>query len=117
MCSSKNFSKEELECSCGCEETIDPILLITLQKLRDIVDKPFTINSAKRCIDWNISVGGSTNSWHTKGLAVDISIINWESKAVELLVRSAKALGFKGIGYYKTFIHLDLRDDVTTWNG
>ena len=105
---SKNFHLSEFTCKCGrCRnQLVDLGMLARLQKLRDVLGVPLYITSAYRCPTHNRNVGGVSNSRHTKGDAVDISIgnINWGT-----LVEEAKNVGFTGIGYGQNrgFIHLD----------
>lgn len=70
----------------------------------------FTINSAYRSPEYNRVVGGDTGSKHMSGTAFDISSRNFPrgSEAIPVFVRCAKQAGFKGFGYYSTFIHVDL---------
>lgn len=87
--------------------------LIKINKLRSMVGYPLTINSAFRDEKHNAVVGGSPNSQHKLGTAVDIRIESQEiGKRIEEL---AKSLEFKGIGRYKTFIHLDTRKTAAEW--
>ena len=44
----------------------------TLEVVRDILKSPLKINSGYRPNEYNILIGGSLNSYHTKGMAVDI---------------------------------------------
>ena len=106
---SKNFHLAEFTCKCGrCRnQLVDSSMLTKLQKLRDVLGVPLYITSAYRCLNHNASVGGVSNSRHTQGDAIDISIgnVNWRT-----LVEEAKKIGFTGIGYGQNrggFIHLD----------
>lgn len=87
--------------------------LILINKLRKMYGKPLIINSAFRDAEHNTKVGGSPNSQHKFGTAVDIRIANHdEGRAIEEI---AKSLDFKGIGRYKTFIHIDTRETPAEW--
>ena len=46
-----------------------------LQNIRDLIKVPIIITSAYRTDDWNRRVGGSKNSLHLRGLAVDTRAI------------------------------------------
>ena len=70
----RNFTEKELACPCCGECPIDEVLLTKLQAYRDIVSIPLIIASAYRCHEHNRSVGGSLNSQHLKGKAIDIRI-------------------------------------------
>ena len=60
----KNFSKSEFECKCGCEmpqDVLDNIKILAeqLQIVRNKLNKPIKINSAYRCPKHNEIIGGS----------------------------------------------------------
>ena len=57
-----------------------------LQPLRDAYGKPIKINSGYRSVAVNKAVGGSTNSQHTKGQAVDI--LSDDNKALFDLIKN-----------------------------
>ena len=101
----KNFSEDEVSCSCCGIMGVKPPALDKLQALREAVGVPLTINSAYRCPEHNEAVGGSENSRHKAGDAFDISL-----KGVNKykLLERAKKVGFKGFGFYNSFLHVDL---------
>lgn len=110
----KNFTKQELSCRCGCGEMgYTQEFLDLLQKLRDKFGKPMVITSGARCYQHNLNVGGARFSKHlssagTTPCAVDVACTNGHDRAKLFFL--AGALGFKGFGIAKTFIHLDTRD-------
>ncbi len=71
----KNFRPEEFRCPCGrC--TGYPVQMKArelkhIQRIRDHYGKPMTITSALRCEYQNNRVGGSKDSRHLEGRAVD----------------------------------------------
>ena len=73
---SKNFSSHEFSCKCRCGfDKVSPILIDTLQTIRDFWGKPININSGCRCQKHNDSIeNAAPNSYHTKGRAVDIDL-------------------------------------------
>lgn len=84
--------------------------------IRAKVGKPVTISSAYRSPAYNKAVGGETNSYHTKFMALDIQ----SSVGASALLQAAKDLRnaglFKGgIGRYPTFIHIDTRGYNANW--
>ena len=119
----KNFSFDEFV---SPKDTIKPdvgqILNVykvskELQILREVLGW-ININSGFRSKARNKEVGGSANSHHLSGLAVDITFdfSNWND---DILVRLFTGLGWTNIGIYKrgseyVWIHLDLAD--TRWN-
>ena len=96
----KNFTKSEFECPCGCgQQSVDMELAEKLQLLRDKVDRPLKITSGYRCITHNAAVGGSQNSKHRYGMAADWRTENRSINPVALGIL-AQAVGFGGIGIY-----------------
>ena len=103
----EGFNLKEFQCPCCGTVKIDSELVKRLQELRHRIDKPIIITSGYRCPSHNKEVGGVNSSYHTQGLAVDITVENMELE--DLLIR-AKKVGFRGIGIYRRlrFLHLDL---------
>lgn len=115
----KNFTKSEFECPCGCgQQSVDMELAEKLQLLRDKVDRPLKITSGYRCITHNAAVGGSQNSKHRYGMAADWRTENRSINPVALGIL-ASAVGFGGIGIYwyagNMFCHADTRGTKATW--
>jgi len=48
-------------------------LLVQVNKLRDLLGMPFTVNSGYRSPAYNVKIGGSKNSAHCKAAAIDIA--------------------------------------------
>lgn len=103
-----HFTPEELACKCRrhCQGEYyhDEAFLDALEALRARVG-PLKINSARRCKGHNAAVGGATSSMHMRKIAVDISLAGHDRKE---LAQAARTVGFRGIGYARTFLHLDL---------
>ena len=108
------FTRKELECKhCGeCE--IDYYSLGLLDRLRRCDGKPMILTSAYRCPEHNKAVGGVKNSQHILGKAFDIRL---DGRDAEKLAETARYFGFRGIGIYDTFLHIDTRDRKATWRG
>lgn len=111
---SRNFSRHEFACKCGCGEAeVSPFLIEVLQRLRDVLGVKITVTSGRRCATHNAAVGGAKNSQHLQGLAADIRAEGWTAKdllrALRILVR-ANAL-YVGYAYEVTenVIHIDVR--------
>lgn len=102
----ENFNLKEFQCPCCGSVKIDSNLVMLLQELRRLIGKPITITSGYRCPKHNKEVGGVEESFHTQGLAVDITG-DFNIVQVSLLART---VGFGGIGIYtkRNFLHLDL---------
>lgn len=114
---SENFMLDEFECTHPEHHHVqlDEELLKRLQQLRDFLNVPIIINSAYRCEERNKQVGGSKNSLHKEGKAVDISL-NTIPVDIDDLESIAERLGFDGIGKYNTFAHLDVRGYKARWD-
>jgi zinc D-Ala-D-Ala carboxypeptidase len=100
-----NFSPLEIACRREGEAYLDHVFLDVLQKLRRLIGKPIRLNSAHRSRVHNRMVGGALNSEHLR-IAVDISLHNHDPAN---LIGAAKNAGFTTFGFYKTFLHCDLR--------
>ena len=119
---SNNFFSHEFNCHGGgcCSQTmVDSQLVIILQKIRDHFGKPVIISSGYRCYIHNRSVGGSTSSYHAKGMAVDITV---EDTAPREVAKFCESIGVNGIGLYETsadgyFVHIDTRPNKYFWYG
>ena len=103
---SKNFYLDEFDSPDTKEVKIHPDLVEKLQKLRDHFKKPVIINSGYRTKEWNKRVGGIASSKHMEGLAADIRVPGVSSSEV---AKVAEKIGFKGIGLYRNFCHVDVR--------
>lgn len=105
---SEHFNLLEFQCPCCNTVKINKLLLSLLSRLRWVINKPIYIKSGYRCPAENEKINGDRNSYHMKGMAVDIYVENFY---LESLGSNAVEVGFTGIGYYtsKNFIHLDVR--------
>ena len=91
-------------------DKMDGLFLEMLDDARDIAGIPFRITSSFRTPEYNAKIGGSKNSAHLRGKAVDIACDNsgerWQ------IVSALLKVGFRRIGIGKTFIHVDLDDSL-----
>ena len=95
---------------------VDIRLMHKLIPLRQELNKPINVTCAGRTPHHNKIVGGSPNSFHLKGQAVDIHIPN-ATYRYQLLDLAFK-YGFRGIGIYPNFMHLDIRPTArVVWHG
>ena len=80
-----------------------------LQDIREIVNFPIIITSGHRCDCHNEDIGGSENSQHLE-FATDFRPM-WGKGFYQRLkiLYSESEKRFKGIGKYKSWIHVDLR--------
>lgn len=89
----------------GSGARMDDDFLNLLNDIRRDANIPFIINSAYRTPTHNQTVGGSKNSAHLRGLAVDVRAVGMSAKYK--IIKAATANNIYRIGIYKTFIHLD----------
>ena len=99
------FDEHEFRCSCCHKSAMQFKFIKKLTHARHLAAVPFIINSGFRCRDHNKFVCGKSNSSHLVGLAADIACNNGVGR-VFILSGLIKA-GFKRIGIYPTFIHVD----------
>ena len=109
-----NFTRDEFACKCGCGfDDIDPLLVSTLQRLRDEVQRPVVVNSGCRCKAHNASVNGSKTSQHLKGKAADIKIEGMTSQQIIDVIRRLYLDGELYVGYVYAIngasVHVDVR--------
>ena len=110
----KNFSRSEFACPhCG-EVEIDPLLVATLQRIRDCAG-PVVVTSGYRCPVHNEAVGGVNNSQHIYGRAADIYVPGMSQAALLALVREMTVNEdiYAGYAYAiknsKRAVHIDVR--------
>lgn len=125
-----NFKAGEFACKDGAPELyINTIIVNKLQELRDKVkfekkaDIPIIIVSGYRTKKYNEKCGGSPNSKHLTGDAIDFYFNNTEMMSNKNIFLLAIELNFtykiNGIGIYinreKNFIHIDNREEHLIW--
>lgn len=104
-----NFKFSEIKCHCNYEDCnftlVSPQVLNSLQRLREIMAVPLTINRFFSCKKHNKDVGSiAVLSKHLLGLAVDISTDEHSENNKEKLIATARIL-FDTVLIYPTFIH------------
>ena len=109
----KNFKVSEFTCHCGCgANNIDQRVMDMAQAIRNEVGVPVKVNSGCRCEKNNTAVGGVKGSFHTKGLAADLSCSLGSMalfKAAKKLHEAGKLPDLRWCKRYiiKNFIHID----------
>jgi uncharacterized protein YcbK (DUF882 family) len=128
---STHFVVEEFDCHNGAKvmaRDYDGLTLLCKVYLEPMRAKfgPVKIMSGYRTLAYNASIGGASKSFHVYTMhdgndqACDItcargtpaqwhSTLNW--------LRNHKMGGRGGLGLYKTFCHVDLRDYRADWRG
>ena len=109
-----NFTRDEFACPCGCGfDDIDPLIVSTLQRLRDEVQRPVIVNSGCRCRSHNAAVKGSKSSQHLRGKAADIKIDGMTSQQIIDIIRRLYLDGEIYVGYVYAIngrsVHVDVR--------
>ena len=122
---SKNFSREELQCSFSGECAIEEDALEKLQALRDEWGKPMRLSSAYRAAHHPRERTKPNGPGHHHGLngnggqAFDVLIAGED---VPPFIALAIKHGFRGIGvnqkgeWNQRFIHIDTRDKYACWS-
>lgn len=109
----EHFSDKSLSCPCCGESKMSPDFMEALEAFRVEYGEPIILNSAYRCPDHNLAVGGVAGSYHVLGRAADLSAptVKQRMKFMEL----AKRHGLLGVGLGHNFVHLDNRTKSTFW--
>lgn len=128
---SEHFVVEEFDCHDGTKVMkrdyagLEYLCKVYLEPLRQRYGT-VTILSGFRTKSWNANVGGASRSYHiytihdgndqaadvkcARGTPVDWHrTLNW--------IRNHRRNGRGGLGLYRTFCHLDLRDTKADWRG
>lgn len=106
-----HFGPREIACRCCGELEIWPEALDALERLRAALGAPLILTSAHRCALHNARVGGAPLSLH-KRLAFDVALMGHDRAR---LVAAARAAGFTGFGFGRSFLHLDTRARPARW--
>lgn len=113
---SAHFNRAEFACKCGCGfDTVDIELIEALEVVRQYFMRPVIITSGCRCEQYNYQIGGSPNSYHTKGRAADFKVDGHSARDVHDFLTRVYKDKF-GIGLYSTWNHFDTRTgDKARW--
>ena len=110
------FSEDDLRCKGTSEVNMDEEFMKRLVALRRELDQHMHIISGYRHMAYNDVLGGTRDSPHLQGKAVDVAC---HGKKAYNIIRLATEHGFKGIGIKQhgskedRFVHLDM-DEYTT---
>ena len=112
MLITKNFTTDEMACSCCGESDMDDEFMRILQSIRDEMQRPLKITSGFRCEEHNqrVSTTGKKGP-HTFAKAADILISGADAMR---LFTIAQKHGVSGVGmsqrgvHAKRFVHLDI---------
>lgn len=87
---------------------VSPTVIAYAEALSAAVGYPLTITSAYRSPAYNKKVGGAKGSVHQQGLALDIVQTGLTTTQRQNFITAAYNAGFRGIGVYNTFTHIDI---------
>ena len=112
----KDFKRSEFRCKCGkCSfDNIDPRIVTLCQTIRDALNEPLRINSGCCCVEYNRKVDGVQESYHTKGMAADLSCKSGSKRLFEVIValdsRGKLPFGLSYVQHYRksNFVHIDV---------
>jgi uncharacterized protein YcbK (DUF882 family) len=117
---SEHFDRWEFACKgigcCGRSAPINDRLIEDLEELIKIVDlngggehHAMRINSGFRCLTHNRMIGSDDRSFHTLGMAADITVEGFCPERVAKMALGVYDFVDGGIGIYPGFVHLDIR--------
>lgn len=93
-------------------DKMDEAFLLLLDEVRERSGVPMVISSDYRTKKKNRAVGGSPDSAHLYGYAVDVKVRN--SVARMAIIKAALEVGITRIGVADSFVHLDIADRYLT---
>ncbi len=109
----RHFKPAEFACKCGkCGKgyhDMDKHVMLALDNARGIAGIPFALTSPMRCPAHNKAIGGTEDSSHLRGYAVDIDAPN--SRARFQIIEALIGAGFTRLGVAHDFIHADMDPD------
>lgn len=114
---SEHFTVREFACKDGSDAVfVSPELICILKAIRSYFGRAVTITSGYRTPTHNTKEGGAAYSRHLYGMAADIKVSGIEPAKVyayaEQLLPSSG-----GIGLYKSWVHIDVRESKERWKG
>lgn len=111
------FKRKEFACKCGCGfDAVDAELLDLITAIRKAYQSPITITSGCRCPEHNARVGGASQSQHRLGKAIDFQVKGVSPQEVQEFLKEWLPSDKYGLGYGKTFTHLDVREKAARFN-
>lgn len=114
---SEYFWDYEVTCKCGCGfNQISRGVLLLADEVREYINKPITPSSACRCWGHNKKVGGSKNSYHLLGQALDLPVPDPTDVYKYLDAKYPDSLGL-GLYVDDGFVHVDDRANRARWFG
>ncbi len=94
---------------------LDQSLVMGAEIIREFADAPVLISSSYRTPEGNKACGGALDSFHLRGMALDLrcplkqSLINENLFRRGFLYHSLRSAGINGFGICERFLHIDTR--------
>ena len=107
FCKSVDFKKDY--------HLLDLSLIMAAEIIREFVNSPVLILSSFRTVEGNKVCGGAPDSFHLKGMALDLrcpskqSLINFNLSQRGFLYHSLRSADINGFGISERFLHIDTR--------
>ena len=107
FCQSIDFKKEY--------HLLDRSLIMAAEIIREFVNAPVLISSSFRTVLGNKVCGGAPDSFHLKGMALDLrcplkqDLISANLTRRGFLYHSLRSVGINGFGISERFLHIDTR--------
>jgi hypothetical protein len=95
---------------------VDVRARVLLMRVQNRFGRKLQVNSGYRSPSYNARIGGARNSYHSQGKALDITWAGFNSENRNEFIRISREEGFKGIGTYGSFVHVDIGPE-RSWNG
>ena len=114
---SAHFKVREFACGDGSDAVlVAPRLVMVLETIRAHFGVPVVVHSAYRTPQYNAKVGGAEHSQHCYGTAADIVVRGKTPAQVAAYARQLMP-DWGGVGIYKSFTHVDVRETRADWRG
>lgn len=116
------FDTKEFESKDGKPSPFDDTvvkreLIVMLNAIRSRYGRPIVVNSGYRSPEHNAAIGGVSNSQHVLGTAADVRPLNANmSDLPELQAICDEMNPHGGVGFYDTFVHVDVRGERARWD-
>lgn len=108
----KYFKPAEFDCpgfpDSWSKMQVDIIKKVDLLRAKCRFSLTIPKGGAYRTPSYNKRIGGAQNSYHVRGMALDIKCT--DSTKRRIIIEKAMELGFNGIIVYSAHIHLDIRE-------
>ena len=114
---SSHFKVREFACKDGSDAVlVAPRLVMVLESIRAHFGAAVTVSSGYRTPQYNAKVDGAAHSQHCYGTAADIVVKGQTPETVAAYARQLMP-DWGGVGVYKSFTHIDVREARADWTG